>query len=190
MKKVILSFAMLTALTLTSCTQNANQESTEASTENVDNSADEIVKSISTDESGNKLEMTFNNTKDIVIINFNGEEIILESQRPASGIWYKNDLFELRGKGEDIELKKDGEVIFSNVDDIVKISATNEVGETLEMSFNNTNDEAILYFKGELIELKSERPASGIWYKNDHYELSGKGEQVELKKDGEIIFKN
>jgi hypothetical protein len=27
-------------------------------------------------------------------------------------------------------------------------------------------------------------------YKNDQYELSGKGEQVELTKEGKTIFKN
>ena len=43
---------------------------------------------------------------------------------------------------------------------------------------------------GEQIDLVAEKAASGIWYKNDVYELRGKGEKLELSKDGIIVFKN
>ena len=43
---------------------------------------------------------------------------------------------------------------------------------------------------GEELELAGQKPASGIWYKNDHYELRGKGENLELTKDGKTVFKN
>ncbi|MBJ7883135.1 lysozyme inhibitor, partial [Gelidibacter salicanalis] len=43
---------------------------------------------------------------------------------------------------------------------------------------------------GEQINLVEEKAASGIWYKNDHYQLQGKGDSYELTKDGKIVFKN
>ena len=59
------------------------------------------------------------------------------------------------------------------------------------MTFNNTTNEAKIYLNGgEQIELVGQKPASGIWFKNDHYELRGKGESVELTKDGKTVFKN
>lgn len=58
--------------------------------------------------------------------------------------------------------------------DVVTESLTNNDGETLEMSFDNSERTATLNFKGETIDLDQERAASGIWYKNDQYELRGK----------------
>lgn len=59
------------------------------------------------------------------------------------------------------------------------------------MTFNNTTNTAKIYLNGgEQIELIGQKPASGIWYKNDQYELRGKGEEVELTKDGKTVFKN
>ena len=114
MQKKILVIAMLTSLILTSCKDTTKQESTEAKTEIVATTADEIVKDTSTDKDGKKLEMSFNNTKDVATLNFNGETIELVGQKPASGIWYKNDNYELLGKGESVELKKDGKTVFKN----------------------------------------------------------------------------
>jgi membrane-bound inhibitor of C-type lysozyme len=189
MQKKILTFAILTSLFLTSCKETPKQESTEETTETVATTTDEIVTSTSTDKDGKKLEMSFNNTKDVATLNFNGETIELIGQKPASGIWYKNDHYELQGKENDVELTKDGKVIFSHKDEIETSSAKNKEGQTLEMSFNNTTNEASVVFNGETIEMKGQNPASGIWYKNDNYELSGKGENVELKKDGKTVFK-
>ena len=39
------------------------------------------------------------------------------------------------------------------------------------------------------LNYRDKKPASGIWYKNDHYELRGKGEEIELTKDGKTVFK-
>lgn len=67
----------------------------------------------------------------------------------------------------------------------------NKEGETLDMTFNNTENTVKIYLNGgEQIDLKGERTASGIWYKNDTYELRGKGDDLELTKDGETVFKN
>ncbi|SEH28715.1 MliC family protein [Chryseobacterium culicis] len=122
MKKHIFIAAASAALFLTSC--NKEKKATDAST-TVDSIAskpsdsaavagtqDEIVKSTSKDKNGKTLEMTFNNTKNTATVVFNNETIELQGQKPASGIWYKNDHYELRGKGEEIELTKDGKTVF------------------------------------------------------------------------------
>lgn len=113
MKKTILSFVMLAALFFTSCTEETATNHTEVTNEKTEIKED-IVKTSSTNEQGNTLEMTFNNTKNIVTIEFEGITQELSSERPASGIWYTNDEYELRGKGDAIELKKGEEVVFKS----------------------------------------------------------------------------
>ncbi len=192
MTKRFLTIAMLTALFLNSCKETPKQENAEpTTTESAGKVTDEIVTSTSTDKDGNELEMAFNNTKGTAILNFKGETIDMDAQKSASGIWYKSENYELRGKGNDIELKKDGKVVFTHEDDIVTSSLENKEGQTLAMTFNNTTNEAKVYFNGgDQIDLVGQKPASGIWYKNDEYELRGKGENVELTKDGKTVFKN
>lgn len=123
MKKHIFITAALAALFLTSC--NKDKKATDSTATSLDSIAsnpsdsaavagtkDEIVKSTSKDSSGKTLDMTFNNTKNTATVIFNNETIELQGQKPASGIWYKNDHYELRGKGEEIELTKDGKTVF------------------------------------------------------------------------------
>ncbi|MFP3834722.1 MliC family protein [Chryseobacterium sp. SIMBA_028] len=123
MKRTIFITATLTALFLTSCNKEKSAiDSSSATTDSiaskpsdsgaVSGSNDEIVKSTSKDSSGKTLDMTFNNTKNTATVVFNNETIELQGQKPASGIWYKNDHYELRGKGEEIELTKDGKTVF------------------------------------------------------------------------------
>ena len=189
MTKPILTMTMLAAFWLSSCKESPKQENTDTTT--TEQVADDIVKSTSTDADGNNLEMKFNNTKGTATLDFKGETIELVAEKSASGIWYTNDHYELRGKGNDIELKKDGEVVFKHNDDIVKTSLKNEKGQTLDMTFNNTTNEVKVYLDGgEQIDLVGEKAASGIWYKNDRYELRGKGDNLELTKDGKTVFKN
>ena len=111
MKKNILTFAMLSALILSSCNQNPTQES---QTNEVETRTEKIETITSVDENGKELQLAFDNSKETVSITFEGETFELHSEKPASGIWYKNDQYELRGKGENLELKKDGEIIFKN----------------------------------------------------------------------------
>lgn len=178
---------------LMSCKGNDNAENGNAQTQSettASNPGDIVVQSL-TDSSGNTLEMKFDNAKDNVTISYKGETAVLVSQRPASGIWYMNDQYELSGKGNDITLSKNGNVIFEHRDNIVEIQAKNTNGDILYMTFNNTEGTVKLYLNGgEQIELAEQKAASGIWYKNDHYELSGKGDHYELIKDGKTVFKN
>ena len=188
MTRKILAFAMLAMLVLSSCTGTSKKETAEATTTKT--ATDDIVTISYVDEDGKELDVLYNNTKETATVSFEGETIELAQQKSASGVWYKNDQYELRGKGNNIDLMKDGELIFSHKDVIVTSSLTNDEGHTLEMVFNNTTNTAKIYLNGgEQIELEGQKPASGIWYKNDQYELRGKGEEVELTKDGEIVFK-
>ncbi len=114
MKREILAMAFLATFSLVSCNETPKQAKSEATTEAVEKTTDEIVTSTSTDAKGNKLEMSFNNTKDMATVTFNGETIELVGQKPASGMWYKNDHYELIGSGESVELKKDGNTVFQH----------------------------------------------------------------------------
>ena len=59
--------------------------------------------------------MTFNNSTTEAKVYLNGgEQIDLVGKPAASGIWYVNDQYELRGKCEDLEFKLDGEIVFKS----------------------------------------------------------------------------
>ncbi len=135
--------------------------------------------------------MSFNNTKGTVSVDFKGESIELIEQKYASGFWYKNDQYELRGKGNDFELTQEGKVIFTYKDNIVKTSFKDKEGQILDIAFNKTTNCAKVYLNGgEEIELAGKKSESGHCYNNDHYKLIVKGETVEFSKDGKTIFKN
>lgn len=189
MKRKILTFTILATLVLSSCTGTSNKENAENTT--IENVTDDIVTTSYVDLDGKALDVLFNNTKGIATVTFEEETFELLQEKAASGIWYKNDTYELRGKANDVDLMKDGELVFSHKDVIVTSSITNKEGQTLDMVFNNTTNTAKIYLDGgEQIELQGQTPGSGIWYKNDQYELRGKGEEVELTKDGKVVFKN
>ncbi len=195
MKITILTIAMLAALFLSACTETPKQQNTETTTatttKTVEKVTDDIVTTTSTDKDGKKLDVLFNNTKGTATVNFNGETIELAQEKSASGIWFKNENYELRGKGNDIELKKDGKTVFTHEDDKVSVEAKNDKGDVLNMTFNNTEGTVKAYLNGgDQIDLTEEKAASGIWYKNDQYELRGKGDNYELTKDGKTVFKN
>ena len=119
----ISTILVLATIFFNSCKEKAANESTKTDPQSVqttesntankaEHDSPSMFKSTVIDANGQKLEMTFDKIKDNVTVYFNNEEIKLTSQQPASGIWYKNDHYELRGKGEEIELTKDGSVIF------------------------------------------------------------------------------
>ncbi|AIM39046.1 hypothetical protein KO02_21930 [Sphingobacterium sp. ML3W] len=192
MTSKFLTIAMVISVLLTACKQGSKEEKTGSTkTEQVTATPNDIATQSLADKEGNKLAMSFDNVKDIATITINGETAELVSQKPASGIWYKNDHYELRGKGNDIQLVKDGKVIFEHQDDKVEIEVKNDRGDVLNMTFNNTDGTVKTYLNGgEQIDLVAQKAASGIWYKNDDYELSGKGDKYELLKDGKTVFKN
>ena len=173
---------MLTVFIFNACGETEKGEET---------ATDEIVISMHSDKEGKVLNLEFNNTKSTVIFKLNGETAELEAERSGSGIWYRNDEYELRGKGNDLQLTKNGKIIFEHQDDIKYVEANNENNNVLNMTFNNSEGTVKAYLSGgEQIDLKEVRSASGIWYKNDEYELRGKGENYELTKNDKVIFKS
>lgn len=190
MTKNILTITMFSALALISCKDASQQENVEVK-ETVEQVSDDFVTTTTVNKDGEELEIVFNNTKGTATLVFDGETIDLQQEKSASGFWYKNENYELRGKGNDIQLKKGDEIVFEHQDDIVQSSLKDDKGQTLDLTFNNTEGTVKAYLNGgEQIHLVAEKAASGIWYKNDTYELRGKGEKLELTKDGETVFKN
>ncbi|MCP9237845.1 MliC family protein [Lewinella sp. JB7] len=74
-----------------------------------------------TDARGNQLDLSFDNSRQTVAINFGGETAELASRHPASGFWYTDERYELRGKGDDLQLAKDGTVIFEHHGGLVPV---------------------------------------------------------------------
>ncbi|RFC53405.1 MliC family protein [Brumimicrobium aurantiacum] len=75
-------------------------------------------------------------------------------------------------------------------EDTVQTKIENEDG-TLNILFDNINNTAIIQLNnGEKIKLKSKKPASGMWYANDQYELRGKGEHFDLYRNDKKVFSN
>jgi len=109
-KNIIILF--LSVFLIVSCKETKRNDENNTSQEKI--SVDEIVKSTSTDSNGVILEMTFDNSKYTATLFFKGETIDLQGQPVGSGIHYKNNEYELRGKGEDITLTKNGEIVFKS----------------------------------------------------------------------------
>ena len=135
MKKKILTIAILATVALSACTGTSNKDNA-ATTTTTETVGDDIVTMPYTDKDGENLEVVYNNTKGIALVTYKGETIEMEQQKTASGIWYINDKYEWRGKGNDIELIKDGEVVFMHEDVIVQSSLKDKDGQTLDMTFN------------------------------------------------------
>ncbi|PIE97711.1 MAG: hypothetical protein CR988_06570 [Treponema sp.] len=171
--------AVLLGLLFTSCNTIGKQE----------NNA--VVSKLFRNEDGKSMELLFDNEKDVVTVLLQEQKIVLQKEKTASGFSYKNSDYELFGKGDDVQLIKNGKVLFEHKDDVVFIKAKNSKGDVLDMKFNNTQGAVKVYFNGgKQIDLIQQKSASGIWYKNDIYELSGKGNHYTLKKGSKTLFKN
>lgn len=116
-------FAIIcTTLFLVSCTKDKTKASTEPEktpvTDSISTASPEVkdnfIKSTAKDKNGKTLEMTFDNAKNTVTVVFEGNNVTLEGQEVGSGMLYKNDQYELSGKGEQVELTKEGKTIFKN----------------------------------------------------------------------------
>lgn len=199
MKKSVIGLAVLSMVFFVSCKQSAKkknkeatkQEASEAVNKEIEMTTEKVVEITSINEEGEKLHMVFDNAKGTVFINFKDDTATLSAMKSASGIWYKNDQYELSGKGNNYTLKKDGEVVFVHKDKVVPIIASNKEGDTLRMKFNNSAGYVKAYLNGgKQIKMEVKKSASGIWFENDTYELRGKGDHYTLRKGEEIIFKN
>lgn len=118
MKSNLIIFCYCFGFIFFSCKENKKQEKVETPIETSTQSENKnLISSTVTDKNGQVLEMSFDNEKNIAFLKLNGEKIILQGQAAASGIWYKNDVYELRGKGQDISLEKDGKLIFEVINE-------------------------------------------------------------------------
>ena len=189
MEKKFLVIVVLIMVSLASCKEKGKQKDTDLATKKTEVVADEIIKRTSISKDGKELEMEFNNAKGTLTLNLNGNTIELVQQKSASGIWYTNEDYELRGKGNNIELKKGNEIVFVHHDEITKTTIKNKAGQTLLLIFNSTTNEAKAYLNGgEQVDLIGQNPESGFWYKNEHYELKGNDTAVVLTQDGKAVF--
>lgn len=190
MLKKVLTAAIIGGLFLTACNSDTKkgEASSADSTITTTTTKEEIITDSLVNEDGSKLGMVFNNANNTATVLLKGEKIELEGQKAASGIWYKNDHYELRGKGRDLELTKDGKVIFTHKDDVLESTVIDKNGKKLHMSFNNTLNKATFELNGETIDLKGDTTASGIQYHNENYVYTEHQGNMELKKDGKIVF--
>jgi membrane-bound inhibitor of C-type lysozyme len=181
----LIIISAISIVVLSSCKESTNQENT--STSELSNS---VLTTTYADKSGKTLEVTYDFEKEIATVNFNGTVIALNQQKTASGSSFRNQNYELTGKGNNIQLTQNGTVVFSHEDNIINTLYKGKEGETLHITFNNTTNLAKAYLnEGEQIDLIGQKPASGIWFKNTTYELRGKGDYIELTKNGKSIFK-
>ncbi|KFF02859.1 MliC family protein [Chryseobacterium luteum] len=119
-KIIIITSLSIITITTFSCTKEVSNKSepdqkvtdTVDALKNNEITTDEIVKSKAKDKQGKVIDMTFNNSKDIVTVMYEGNKIEMKSQKTGSGIWYSNELYELRGEGSHVELYKNGKKIF------------------------------------------------------------------------------
>ncbi|WP_316804005.1 MliC family protein [Pedobacter nototheniae] len=188
MVKKVYTAVIMAGLFLTACNVNSKKEETSSTDSTTTVTKEEIVADSLVNEDGSKLGMVFNNSKNTATLVLSGEKIELTGQKAASGIWYKNDHYELRGKGRNLELTKDGKVVFSHKDDVVESTVIDKNGKKLQMSFNNTLNKATFLLDGETIDLKGDTTGSGIQYHNQNYIYTEHQGNMELKKDGKIIF--
>jgi hypothetical protein len=76
-----------------------------------------IIHATIKNKSGQSRKVAFDNIKNIAIVNVNNENIVMNGQTPASGMWYIKDDYELRGKGDEITLSKGKQTIFTNLEE-------------------------------------------------------------------------
>lgn len=190
-KKFLIIATASASMFLAACNETPKQENQTTITDSARKVQNPPKVNNFNDKDGNTLNVTIDDEKGIATILYNGDKIDLKQENAASGTWYKNDSIELIGNGNDIQLKKNGKILFEHKDDTVASTLKDKDGNTLVMTYNNTENIVQLSLNGgEAIILTGQKPASGILYKNALYELKGKGEQLELTKEGKTVFKN
>ncbi len=121
MKKQILILPLLASFFLISCKNEPKSEEvipanaavdTEIVTEPKDSL--ELINTTIKNIEGQELQLIVNNKDNNATVVFKGDSIKLSEKPAASGIWYANDHYELRGKGEKVTLTKDGTTVFTN----------------------------------------------------------------------------
>lgn len=113
MKKCLLNLTVAALIFATSCKEKYGKMNLLKSTDTFALSNKEKL-SIVTNDAGDSLTMIFDTTRENAKVIWKQDTIHLQTQRAASGFWYKNHQFELRGKGEKVNFSKGGNSVFSN----------------------------------------------------------------------------
>lgn len=109
MKKVIYFLtSSIASFLLAGCAQSTaiNQPS---EPESAAKSAEMIVVPYLCEQVVGEIEVRFFPVQAVAILNLAGESHELQGQRAASGFWYRNDQYNLRGKGRDAWLEINGQ---------------------------------------------------------------------------------
>lgn len=73
--------------------------------------------------------------------------------------------------------------------DLIQDTLSTNRGKTINIIFNTSSNTASIFYDGEYIQLKAQKTASGFHYKGEGYELLGKEDALELKKDNVTVAK-
>ena len=191
MHKISLILFFTLGILVSSCKQVPEMEKNVEVDSYSETSEDNIRNSSLTNSSGQELYLVYNYTKNVAIIEDNGVQIELANQNPMDGVWYKNDHYDLRGVEYDLILRKDGNIIFENKLETQTELFFDEKNNTLQIDVNKTTGDALVYFTGlDSMTMKSQFPKTGMWYKNDKFELKGDDSKIELRKEGKLLFKH
>lgn len=190
MKKILIICIAMSCLVATSCKNKKKEREVTVTTENpVGYTVHDVIKGSVTNSHGKTLHYTFDNDNNEATFVYNGETIKMELDTTmVSGSHYKNNHYDYSEWHDQIELKKDGKIIFEYTDSPVKdITLTDANGQKMIVSFDG--DIANVKFDGEDIQLKRDVMASGIKYSNSTYEYTEHQGNGELKKNGQTVFK-
>ncbi|MDO5665957.1 MAG: MliC family protein [Bacteroidia bacterium] len=70
----------------------------------------------------------------------------------------------------------------------IATTITNSNGESIDVTYNTAEETATIVFDGETVVLQQQPSASGTYYANDTYEYTEWQDEVELKKNGKVVF--
>ena len=105
MKKI--TFILATSLLLLAIACNNSKKNQENS---------EVIATTITNSNGKSIDVTYNTTEETATIVFNGETIVLQQQPSAPGTRYANDTYEYTEWQDEVELSRNGQVVFSSKD--------------------------------------------------------------------------
>ena len=96
---------------------------------------------IITNKRGESIKVTLNKEAEVATVEYGDETIIMEQKPSASGIYYSNDVYEY-SSGKEVELSKNGKVIFTNVleDETITNKLIDEEGKVLTVVYDTSTE--------------------------------------------------
>jgi heat shock protein HslJ len=115
-----------------------------ASEASADLGGSDVVSATARGRDGRVMQMRFDNGKGRATLVLDGQTLELQRKKAASGIWYANDHYELRGKGPLVELRKDGTLIFEGVEEVLDVRSLPVEGTAWQLVSYQGPDDAML----------------------------------------------